>query len=142
MNWLTGVLGAVGNVFGLVGDHLEGKRKEKRIKLESQSRILEAKTAAVIKHADTAQVADIDWEIKSIDHSGWKDEFWTIVLATPFILGFIPGMTQYVMDGFLAFGQAPTWYQNILMIVITAPFGVRVAGRGAEVLRSAITKKA
>lgn len=141
MNFLKNIFGVVGNVFGLVGDHLEGKRKEKRIKLESKAKIMEANTEAAIKRAQTGQDADITWEEKSIDHSGWKDEFWTIILATPFILGFMPGLDTYVALGFTAFEAAPVWYQNVLVIVITAPFGVRVAGRGAEVLKQALTKK-
>lgn len=141
MSFLSGLFGLVGNGLGIFKDHLEDKRIRKRLVAQSERKVIEAKTQAIIDRAATAQAADIDWELTSINQSGWKDEFWTIVLAVPFILGFIPGLSAYVAPGFQAFASAPVWYQNILLVVICAPFGVRVAGRGADVIKNAVIKK-
>lgn len=44
--------------------------------------------------------------------SGWLDEFWTILLALPFLMAFLPWTQDFVSRGFWVLGHAvPVWYQ-------------------------------
>lgn len=140
MVWLKQLLGLLPTGVGMIADHFEAKRELKRVVAESERRVVEAKANAAIDLAAKGQAADVDWESRSLDQSGWKDEYWTITLSIPFIMGFIPGAVPYVRDGFAAFATMPEWYQYVLAVVITAPFGVRVLGRGTDVVRNALAK--
>ena len=72
--------------------------------------------------------ADIDWDhlqVKASEHS-WKDEFWTVILAVPLVLAFVPSLAPYVEQGFLVLRDStPDWYKAALGVAIGAAFGVR-----------------
>lgn len=52
--------------------------------------------------------------------SGWLDEFWTMFLALPVLLAFLPWTQPFVSMGFLILrDNVPVWYQ--------AAFGAAVA---------------
>jgi hypothetical protein len=61
----------------------------------------------------------------------WKDEFWTIVLATPvFMVGYSivvndPAVIDRVKEGFIALSGLPEWYQYLLFIAISSSFGIK-----------------
>jgi hypothetical protein len=102
-----------------------GWQKRKTAKLDSDLAIASAKTAANIKKIETGQVADIAWEKTSLEQSGWKDEYWTIVLSIPMIMCFVPGLVQYVEKGFAALQSTPEWYRYVVGVAIGSAFGVR-----------------
>lgn len=71
--------------------------------------------------------ADVDWDrlMAEASQSSWKDEFWTIVLALPFVLIFVPQLQPYIEQGFQALEQStPEWYRYALLTAIGAAFGV------------------
>ncbi len=117
----------IGNIIGIGGDWLKDKRKLKQAKVDAEIGRVAAKTNHIIKMAETGQMADIDWDIQAMrnaEHS-WKDEFWTIVLAMPLILMFIPSMAPVMVEGFQALDQAPDYYKAAVGVAIAAAFGVR-----------------
>jgi hypothetical protein len=97
----------------------------KKVKLESELKVAEAKTEATIRRLSTQQEADIAWENLSIHNSGWKDEYLTILLSIPIIMCFIPGLDVYVFAGFIALEKTPEWYKWCFMIVVASSFGYR-----------------
>lgn len=104
---------------------IKGWQARKAAKLESDLAVNEAKTAAKIRILETGQHADIAWENTSIQNSGWKDEYWTLVLSIPAILCFFPGMSTFVRAGFEALKECPEWYQWALLVAIASSFGYR-----------------
>ena len=100
-------------------------QKRKAVKLEGDIAITKAKTEANIDKIKTGQSADIAWEVTSLDQSGWKDEYWTIVLSIPMIMCFIPGLVEYVVQGFEALQKTPEWYRYAIGIAISSAFGVK-----------------
>ena len=100
-------------------------QKRKAVKLEGDIAITKAKTEANIDKIKTGQAADIAWEVTSLDQSGWKDEYWTIVLSIPMIMCFIPGLVEYVVQGFEALQKTPEWYRYAIGIAISSAFGVK-----------------
>ena len=65
----------------------------------------------------------------------WKDEFALVVLLLPAILVFIPGMREYVREGFEVLATLPDWYQYLLYIAISASFGIKGVGQAAKMIR-------
>lgn len=108
-----------------VTEWLKGRNERKQVKLESEIEITRAQTTAMIQRMTTQQEADIAWERLSIGNSSWKDEFWTILIATPVALVFIPGMDVHVLRGFEVLGALPDWYRWALGVAIGSAFGVR-----------------
>jgi hypothetical protein len=80
---------------------------------------------------------DADWEAKMADASShsWKDEFWTIILATPiFMVGYaiISGDMSIVdrtKQAFQTLNELPEWYQYLLFIAISSSFGIKGASK-------------
>ncbi|HCY80802.1 MAG TPA: hypothetical protein DHV22_03940, partial [Xanthomarina gelatinilytica] len=71
----------------------------------------------------------VAWEASAVDQmkGSWKDEVALVVLLAPAVLSFIPGMTEYVKQGFIALQETPTYYQHLLYIAISASFGIKGA---------------
>ena len=119
------IFSAIKMVASPVTDIVSGWQQRKTVKLESDIAIVKAKTEANIEKIKTGQVADIAWEKTSLEQSGWKDEYWTIVLSIPMILCFIPGLVTYVEQGFAALQNTPEWYRYVVGIAIGSAFGVK-----------------
>ena len=91
---------------------------------------IEAKKDIKLKEIDQVVNADdklAAWEEIQAKNSGdsFKDEFWTVVFAIPLIMCFIPGLVQYVHQGFAVLKETPEWYQYTLMTLVFASVGVR-----------------
>ena len=119
------VFGAIKMVASPLTDIAKSWQRRKTVKLESELAITKAKTDANIKKIQTGQVADIAWEKTSLEQSGWKDEYWTIVLSMPMIMCFVPGLVTYVEQGFNALQSTPPWYRYAVGIAIGSAFGVK-----------------
>lgn len=65
--------------------------------------------------------------------NGWRDEFWTAVLALPFVLCFTPGLQDVAAKGFEILTESvPPWYQGGMGAALGLAFG---HDRGAGVVR-------
>ena len=116
----------IGSVVTAVGTWFTNRQKLKQAEVDGKIAVTQAVTNANINRASTGQTADIKWEQTALATAGWKDEFWTVVLALPMILCFIPGLTQVVADGFVALrDNTPEWYQWAVLVAISASFGYR-----------------
>lgn len=73
--------------------------------------------------------AEVDWNINAQNNSGWKDEWFTIILSIPMIMCFIPGLAVYVQAGFDALRETPMWYQSAVGIAISSSFGYQLYAR-------------
>jgi hypothetical protein len=127
VGFIKNLLGLVPTVVGMASDHLEAKRKLKQVKVDTQLRIQELQVRSAEGRIDKGQDAEIEWNnlwAKQAETS-WKDEFWTIVISIPAIMAFIPGLAEYVLEGFIVLEQMPQWYQAALGLAIAAAFGVQ-----------------
>ena len=99
------------------------------------AKVAEAKARATV--AEKVAAGEVEWEGKmaqATDNS-WKDEFALVVLLAPAILVFIPGMKDYVKEGFEILNTLPEWYQYLLFIAISASFGIKGVGQAAKMLK-------
>ena len=92
------------------------------------------------RHVNVAKkvaAGEVEWEGKMAEatDNSWKDEFALVVLLTPAILVFIPGMREHVHKGFEVLSTLPDWYQYLLFIAISASFGIKGVGQAAKMLR-------
>ena len=80
------------------------------------------------------QNGEVEWEGKMAEatDNSWKDEFALVVLLTPLVLVFIPGMRDHVNEGFAVLSTLPDWYQYLLFIAISRSFGIKGVGQGLK----------
>lgn len=105
-------------VADIAGGYLKNKAEQSKAKHEAKMRVIEN---------------DSEWETKMVDASAnsWKDEFWTLVLATPvFMVGYAivvndTSVIDRVHEGFNALANLPEWYQYLLFIAISSSFGIK-----------------
>ena len=123
----------LGPIANLAGTWLENKVE--KTKAEGQAKVAEAKARATV--AEKVATGEVEWEGKMAEatDNSWKDEFALVVLLTPAILVFIPGMREHVHKGFEVLSTLPDWYQYLLFIAISASFGIKGVGQAAKMLR-------
>ncbi len=103
---------AISGLFGMGRQWMENKAAEGQARHAAKMQYLQDKAA---------------WEKFMAQGSitSWKDEFWTLVIAAPLIMAFVPGAVQYVRDGFAVLASFPDWYLYFLGIAFGAAFGVK-----------------
>ena len=123
----------IGPIANLAGSWFENKIA--KTKAEGQAKVAEAKARATV--AEKVAAGEVEWEGKMADatNDSWKDEFALVVLLAPAILVFIPGMREYVKQGFVVLETLSDWYQYLLYIAISASFGIKGVGQAAKMLR-------
>ena len=112
-------------ILGIAGDAVKNFAASKAAKAELK--LTEIK--AVAKHKQDQIDGKIKWEASAVDQmkGSIKDEVSLFVLLAPAVLSFIPGMTEYVKQGFIALQETPVYYQHLLYIAISASFGIKGA---------------
>jgi len=98
----------IGPIATLAGTWFENKVE--KTKAEGQAKVAEARARATV--AEKVAAGEVAWEGKMADATvdSWKDEFALVVLLLPAILVFLPGMKDYVKDGFEILVSLPEWY--------------------------------
>ena len=123
----------IGPIANLAGPWFQNKLE--KTKADGQAKVAEAKARASV--AEQVAAGKVKWEGKMADATvdSWKDEFALVVLLLPAILVFIPGMREYVKEGFEVLATLPDWYQYLLYIAISASFGIKGVGQAAKMIR-------
>ena len=123
----------IGPIANLAGTWFQNKVE--KTKAEGMAKVAEAKARATV--AEKVAAGEVEWEGKMAEatDNSWKDEFALVVLLAPAILVFIPGMKDYVKEGFEILNTLPEWYQYLLFIAISASFGIKGVGQAAKMLR-------
>lgn len=114
-------LSLLGPIIGLGKDWLE--RREQRKVMDRQ--LEHEKHMKKIEYVREGRIAEVDWNKKALDNSGWKDEYLTIILSAPLVLVFFPGMVPYIEEGFRVLEGTPPWYRAAVAVMIGATFGYR-----------------
>ena len=108
---------------------LEYKQARAKAKAEIELEKLRGKAAyerAKTERAENSEGRDHEWEMMSIQNSGWKDEWVLVVLSIPMVLSFVPATVEYVNRGFAALESPPVWYRVVVASVYLATFGLRL----------------
>ncbi|MAZ94083.1 MAG: hypothetical protein CMF58_06635 [Lentimicrobiaceae bacterium] len=117
---ISGLLGLAGNVVEGYVETKKAKAKQKLVKIEAETSLIEKKIAG-----------EIEWDVQAQKNSGdsWKDEYLTILFSIPLLLCFLPWTVEYVERGFAALAQTPEWYKYTLGIIVSASFGIKGASK-------------
>lgn len=85
--------------------------------------VAEAKIEREVK----ALTHEANWDIVQAEASkeSWKDEWLTILISIPMVLAFVPGMSEYLRQGFNVLEDCPDWYQYLVGVVFAASFGIK-----------------
>lgn len=111
---------AISAIGKIAGSWLETRK----VKAEGRIAIASAKVAATVKR--TEQQGDMDLEAMRGMAFSWKDELlliWTLAVVTGC---FIPGLQEYVKDGFIFLESAtPDWFGWCFTGMYVSVFGLR-----------------
>lgn len=132
MAW-TSAIPIIGSLID-AGREWLGRRHEVKLKkheadlkqIEVKGQVEVAKAEAEIKALHRRAEADIDWELLHIQNAGWRDDGVTIYTLALLTALFVPYTQPFVKAGFAILGELPMWFQVMVAIVWSAPFGVRV----------------
>jgi len=98
----------------------------------------EARHQKMLEGIQSAEASEFAADMKRTEDlsTSWKDEYITIVVSIPAILGFFPWGAPIVTEGFEALRQAPEWYQYLLIAVFAVGAGVPLASKTVKNLKS------
>jgi|TARA_R100000149_G_C5860683_1_gene126676 hypothetical protein len=123
----------IGPIANLAGTWLQGKVDKS--KADSDVKVARAKAEAKVYETEaTSQMLN---EKKLTDQMGdsWKDEAWSLWFIAVLTACFLPWTQEYVKEGFIFLDEhTPTWFHNMLYIVIGSSFGYRFGKQGLQVL--------
>jgi hypothetical protein len=125
IDWVKALLGK--GIVEPIAQYYSRKQELKQARFEAELKATIAAGDRVAKQISDGLAADANWEMEFARQasSSWKDEYTLIVVSIPAILAFIPGMAQYVRDGFAALSNTPLWYQTALLSMFLATVGIR-----------------
>lgn len=119
-----------GGLFGLGKEWFSNKREVSQAKHQARIKAIEA----------TA-----DWESKMAEGSikSWKDEWFTIMISTPFVTLFlgilfdVPELVERTKEAFVVLrNDVPDLYWTLLIIAFSASFGIKPMVKGVSNLFS------
>ena len=123
----------IGPIANLAGTWLQGKVEKS--KADSEVKVAKAKAEAKVYETEaTSQMLN---EKKLTDQMGdsWKDEAWSLWFLGVLTACFLPWTQEYVKEGFIFLDEhTPTWFHNMLYIVIGSSFGYRFGKQGLQIL--------
>ena len=123
----------IGPIANLAGTWLQGKVDKS--KADSEVKVAKAKAEAKVYETEaTSQMLN---EKKLTDQMGdsWKDEAWSLWFIAVLTACFLPWTQEYVKEGFIFLDEhTPTWFHNMLYIVIGSSFGYRFGKTGLQLM--------
>ena len=124
----------IGALTNQVGGYFKGKQELSKVKLEANKIVIQAKAEtemaiakSKVKMAEEGQMQNYDLDRIAMQNmeSSYKDEFILAVFMVPMILAFIPGLSNYALQGFEVIQKMPTWYQYTLIGMVVVIYVMR-----------------
>lgn len=119
------ITGLASAILAPVTDYFKAKQERKRIKVEGEARIAEAKVNATVKRLEDNDAYDANLESLSLQDRGWKDDYLLLITTMPLVLVFFPEMVPKITAGFIALDELPEWYMWVVLMVYIDTFGFR-----------------
>jgi hypothetical protein len=109
------------------------RRQEIKAELEKQKRELDAaihqkRLEQISKETDYENA----WNLAQIQNSGWKDEWFTVLLSIPAVFAFVPKAVPHIQAGFIALNGMPGWYKAAFGVAVSAAFGYQKLNQAWE----------
>lgn len=104
----------------MIGGIIKGRQQAKVHKLDLKQAI----HIQQMQNVENGRIAEVAWNIKAQNNSGWRDEWITIMLSAPLVLIFGPdAIQQQIADGFAELQLLPAWYKSAVGLMIGSAFG-------------------
>ena len=123
----------IGRASDLLGSWFKSKAATKAAETEAKVAMKKAEA----KVYETEATSQMLMEQRLTDHMGdsIKDEIWTIWFVLVLTGCFLPWTQEYVKNGFIFLDQhTPSWFHNMLYIVIGSSFGYRFGKQGLQLI--------
>ena len=123
----------IGPASDLLGSWFKSKAATKAAETEAKVAMKKAEA----KVYETEATSQMLMEQRLTDHMGdsIKDEIWTIWFVLVLTGCFLPWTQEYVKNGFIFLDQhTPSWFHNMLYIVIGSSFGYRFGKQGFQLI--------
>mgnify|MGYP000426282254 CR=1 FL=1 len=124
----------LGGIVNGVSGYFKSKQELKKVKLESEKKVIEARanaeiaiSEAKIQLAKSGQSNDYNLDMMAMENmeKSYKDEFILIVFLAPMIMAFVPGYDTIALAGFKVISQMPEWYRYIIIGMVVVIYGMR-----------------
>ena len=124
----------IGPISSLAGTWLQGKVD--KAKAETDIKVAKARAEAKVYETEATSEMLMEKELTSQMCDSLKDELWSVLFAGILLACFLPWTQPYVKDGFIFLDQhCPSWFSNMLYIVIGSAFGMRFGKQGLQLLK-------
>lgn len=112
---------------GAGADAVTAAQDRARAQVESKKQLDQARLEAEIEaqKAEAKRVYDYDSEAQRQKQRTIVDEILLFIMFAPVICSFIPGVQDYVLNGWSYLAEAPLWYQLLLIGMVASVFGLR-----------------
>ena len=118
------MLPIMGAILGTIGEVAKSWLETRKVKAEGKIKIAAAKVEAEVKRQD--QLGQMDVIAMDGMRFSWKDELLTIWTLGVVTACFIPGLQEYVRDGFIYLEMnTPDWFGWCFTGMYVAIFGLR-----------------
>jgi hypothetical protein len=118
------MLALLGPVIGVIGKIAGSWLETRKVKAEGKIAIASAKVAASVKREEAH--GSMDMSAMSDMRFSWKDELLTVWTLSVVTACFIPGLQEYVKDGFtFLMNDTPDWFGWCVTGMYVAIFGLR-----------------
>lgn len=153
MAFPAAVLGFIPNIISGVVDYVKGKSEQRKMKIESKSKIEEAKTNALIKRIAENNTSDNSLDHLLISQRSWRSTYLLMVTTMPLLVLLLGPLADLLLvslgdpqslrtadgdvlllgslaadamrEGMKALEDTPEWYQIALLICYVDVFGLR-----------------
>ena len=123
----------IGPISSLAGTWLQGKVD--KAKAETDIKVAKARAEAKVYETEATSEMLMEKELTSQMGDSLKDELWSVLFAGILLACFLPWTQPYVKDGFIFLDQhCPSWFSNMLYIIIASAFGMRFGKQGLQLL--------
>jgi len=124
----------IGPISSLAGTWLQGKVD--KAKAETDIKVAKARAEAKVYETEATSEMLMEKELTSQMGDSLKDELWSVLFAGILLACFLPWTQPYVKDGFIFLDQhCPSWFSNMLYLVIGSAFGMRFGKQGLQLLK-------
>ena len=124
----------IGPISSLAGTWLEGRVN--KAKAETEVKVAKARAEAKVYETSATSEMLNEQALTAQMGDSFKDELWSILFAGILLACFLPWTQPYVKDGFIFLDQhCPTWFSNMLYIIIASAFGMRFGKQGLQLLK-------
>ncbi len=134
----------IGAFLGPIGDIASTwlKGRNEKIRAEAETKIAQVKSKAIIAQKQATGEIELQQSLTEQMGDSWKDEFWTILIGGILICCFLPFTQEYVKKGFEFLNTStPEWFTHIILISVSASYGLRVGKGAMGVLQNRKNKK-